>query len=156
MPQDPFEVVRRIEHTLISSGRPISINKIAKKTGFHYNTVKRYVRLMDEIQELPKLEVIRGEGTTLVRLERDLSKLPEEEQMKIIKTHFPDMTQEDKILIELMERGITSEEKAIRMSKSEIIEKLIRLKRLKETIDGRVYLTELGYGIAWGAKKIYG
>ena len=155
MPKDPFEVIGKIERTLLESDRPVSINKLAKKTGLHYTTVKRYVTLLESIKKMPLIEVIGGEGTTLVRLERDLSKLREEEIKQIIKKHFPDMDEEEKLLMKLMEKNAVSKEKAVKIRITKFMENLIKLNRLKKTKDGKIYLTDLGYGIACGAKKIY-
>lgn len=155
MPKDPFEVIGKIERTLLESDRPVSISKLAKKTGLHYTTVKRYVTLLESIKKMPIIEVIGGEGTTLVRLERDLSKLREEEIKQIIKKHFPDMDEEEKLLMKLMEKNAVSKEKAVKIRITKFMENLIKSNRLKKTKDGKIYLTDLGYGIACGAKKIY-
>jgi hypothetical protein len=92
----------------------------------------------------------------LVRLERDLAKLKEEEIKQIIKQHFPEMDKEERLLIRLLEKNATSKKKAVKMQITEFIEDLIKLGRLKKTKDGKIYLTNIGYGIACGAKKIYG
>jgi DNA-binding transcriptional regulator YhcF (GntR family) len=156
MPKDPFEVIGKIERTLLESDRPVSINKLAKKTGLHYTTVKRYVTLLESIKKMPLIEVIGGEGTTLVRLERDISKLKEEEIKQIIKKHFPEMDEEEKLLIKLMGKNAISKGKAVKIRITKFIENLIKLNRIEKTKDGKIYLTDLGYGIACGAKKIYG
>lgn len=155
MPQNPLEVIGKIEKTLLERGRPMSINKLAKETGLHYTTIKRYVMLLEAVKKMPFLEIIVGEGTTLVRLERDLSKLKEKEIKEIIKKHFPEMDKEEKLLIKLLEKNATSKKRAVKIRITKFIESLIKLNRLKKTKDGRIYLTNLGYGIACGAKKIY-
>lgn len=155
MPQDPIQVIGKIERTLLEVGKPMSISKLAKKTGLHYTTVKRYVALLESVKKMPFIETIGGEGITLVRLERDLAKLKEEEIKQIIKQHFPEMDKEERLLIRLLEKNAISREKAVKMRVTEFIENLIKLGRLKKTRNGKIYLTNIGYGIACGAKKIY-
>jgi len=155
MPQDPLETIGRIERTLLESGRPMSISRLSKKTGLHYTTVKRYVMLLESIKKMPLIEVIGGEGTTLVRLERNLAKMKEEEIKKIIKQHFPGMDEEEKMLIKLLDKNAVNKEKAIRLRITKFVENLIKLSRIKKTKDGKIYLTDLGFGIASGAKKLY-
>ena len=104
---------------------------------------------------MPSIETIGGEGVTLVRLERDLAKLKEEEIKQIIKQHFPEMDKEENLLIRLLEKNAVSKEKAVKMRITEFIENLIKSERLRKTNNGKIYLTNIGYGIACGAKKIY-
>lgn len=155
MPQDQLQVIQKIEKSL-QTGRPMSLHRLSKVTGLHYTTVKRYVNLLDAVKKMPEIEVIRGEKTTLVRLARKLSLLPEEEQNKIIKFYMPKLEEDTKLLIELMEKGIISEQTATRMRKTKLTAKLLKQEQLKETKDGRIYLTEFGQKIAQGAKSIYG
>lgn len=42
-----------------------------------------------------------------------------------------------------------------KLNRTEMLEKMIKLERVKETKDEKFYLTQLGYGIAFGAKDIY-
>jgi DNA-binding transcriptional regulator YhcF (GntR family) len=156
MPQDPIQAIGKIERALLETGKPMSISKLAKKTGLHYTTVKRYVALLESVKKMPSIETIGGEGITLVRLERDLAKLKEEEIKQIIKQHFPEMDKEERLLIRLLEKNAISRERAVKMRITEFIENLIKLGRLKKTRNGKIYLTNIGYGIACGAKKIYG
>lgn len=155
MPRDAMQVIGKIERTLLETGKPMSINKLAKKTGLHYTTVKRYVTLLESVKKMPSIETISGEGVTLVRLERDLAKLKEEEIKQIIKQHFPEMDKEERLLIRLLEKNATSREKAVKTRVTEFIENLIKLGRVRKTKSGKIYLTNIGYGIACGAKKIY-
>ena len=155
MPKDPLETIGKIERTLIETGKPISISKLAKKTKLHYTTVKRYVTLLESVKKMPVIEVIGGEGTTLVRLERNLAKMEGAEIKRIIKQHFPEMDEEEKTLLRLLEKNVTNRERAIKIRITKFVENLIKLDRIKKTKEGKVYLTDLGFGIASGAKKIY-
>ncbi len=157
MTRDPLEAIEKIERALVTSGRPVTISKLAKRSGLHYNTVKRYVNLLDSVRRMPAISVIRGEGAVLVTLEteRDLTKLPENEQIKIIKSFFPRLDREGKFLIDMMERDAIKETVAIKLKKTPFVRKMVKIGRISETEDGKFYLTELGYKIAKGAKKIY-
>lgn len=158
MPHDPLEAIEKIERTLAITGKPMTISKLAKKSGLHYTTVKRYVNLLESLKKMPEISVIKGEGATLVSLEveRDLSKLPEEEQIKVIKSYFPKLDREGEFLVELMEKDVTKKAAAVKLRKSPLVRKMSKLERIAETKDGKFYLTDLGYKMAKGAKKIYG
>jgi len=155
MPQDAMRTIGKIEKTLLETGRPLSITKIAQKTGLHYTTVKRYVMLLESVKKMPMIEVIGTEGITLVRLERDLTKMKEDEIKQVIKQHFPEMDEEEKLLIKLLGEDATTKKRAKKMRITKFVESLIKLERLRKTKSGKVYLTDIGYGIACGAKRIY-
>jgi DNA-binding transcriptional regulator YhcF (GntR family) len=54
--------------TALSSGNVLSIHELAKKTGLHYVTVKKYIKLIEIMEKMPKIEIIKSNSTTLVRL----------------------------------------------------------------------------------------
>lgn len=120
-----------------------------------FKNVKRYVALLESVRKMPAIEVIGTEGVTLVRLERDLTKLKEGEMKQIIKQHFPEMDEEERMLIKLLEKNAVSKGKAVKMRITKFVENLIKLSRLRKTRNGKIYLTDVGYGIACGAKRIY-
>jgi len=74
---------------------------------------------------------------------------------QIIRQHFPEMDEEEKLLIKLLEKDATTKKGAIRMRITKFVESLIKSERLRKTKSGRIYLTDIGYGIACGAKRIY-
>jgi len=63
---------------------------------------------------MPTIEVIGTEGVTLVRLERDMARFKEEEIKQIIKQHFPEMDEEEKLLIKLLEKNAVSRKNAVK------------------------------------------
>ncbi|MFQ6056748.1 MAG: hypothetical protein ACE5J3_12290 [Methanosarcinales archaeon] len=58
-------------------------------------------------------------------------------------------------MISLLEKNATKESRAVKLNRTEMLEKMIKLERVKETKDEKFYLTQMGYGIAFGAKEIY-
>ena len=156
MPLDPLHAIEKIEKSLVETKRPVSISRLAKKTGLHYTTVRRYVTLLEAVKKMPEIEIIRGEGTTLVRTEKDFSKLSSTERTAMIKSYFPELSVEEKVLIKLLERDSISESGAISIKKDKIIKSLSKAGIIKETKDGKIYLSDVGYKMAKGAKDVYG
>ncbi|MBI2547155.1 MAG: HTH domain-containing protein [Candidatus Aenigmarchaeota archaeon] len=156
MPLDPLHAIEKIEKSLVETKRPVSISRLAKKTGLHYTTVRRYVTLLESVKKMPEIEIIKGEGITLVRTEKDFSKLSSTERKAVIKSYFPELSIEEKVLVRLLERDSTSESGAISIKKDKTIKSLLKAEIIKETKDDKVYLSGIGYKIAKGAKDIYG
>lgn len=155
MPLDPLRAIEKIEKSLLETRRPISISRLAKKTGLHYTTVRRYVTLLESVKKLPEIEIIKGEGTTLVRTEKDFSKLSSTERRSIIKSYFPEVSEEEKILLKLLAKNTVSEVTGMRMKKEKLHKMLLKAGIIREAKDGKVYLSDIGYKMAKGAKDIY-
>ncbi len=155
MPLDPLHAIEKIEKSLVGSKGPVSISRLAKKTGLHYTTVRRYVTLMDSVKKMPQIELIKGEGTTLVRTEKDFSKLSRMERREMIKSYFPEQSAEEKVLIRLLDKNSISETAGTAVKKDKILNSLLKSGIVKETKSGRIYLSEMGCKIAKGAKDIY-
>ena len=156
MPLDPLHAIEKIEKTLVETKKPVSISRLAKKTGLHYTTVRRYVTLLESVKKMPEIEVIQGEGTTLVRTEKDFSKLSPTERKHIIKSYFPELSVEEKVLLRLLEKKAVSESTGLEFKKDRVIRTLVKAGVMEETKDGKLYLSSIGYKMAKGAKDIYG
>lgn len=66
MPQSQLDIIRKIQKAL-SSGAVFSIYELSQKTGLHYTTVKKYIKLIEVMQQIPDIEIIKSYKTTLVR-----------------------------------------------------------------------------------------
>ena len=55
---------------VLDSGKPLTLTNLATRTKMHYWTIQKYVDLIVEIQNRPRLEKIESESTVLVRLEK--------------------------------------------------------------------------------------
>lgn len=66
--QNQLNILEKIREAL-SDGTILSINELSKKTGLHYLTVKRYLKLIEKMKKMPEIEIIRSNSTTLVRVE---------------------------------------------------------------------------------------
>lgn len=155
MKREPNQIIEELYETLIThSGEALSINRISKESGLHFNTVQNYVKLIRRAQTLPKLEVIKSGRSTLVRSKGFLS-LPEKERLKIVRREFPTPDEGEKIFINLLKSGATSKETAVKITKTPMLEKLISAEHIAETKEGRFYLTKTGKMIARGAIKMY-
>ena len=154
MPLDPMYAIEKIEKSLVGAKKPVSISRLAKKTGLHYTTVRRYVKLLESVKRMPEIEVIQGEGTTLVRTEKDFSKLSSKERKEIIKSYFPETSAEEKVLLLLLSKNAISETTGVRLKKDKTIRLLLKAGIMKETKKSELYLSDMGYKIAKGAKDL--
>jgi len=152
------EIVDRIFDVVEKhAGVVMTPNSIAKEAKLHYNTVKKYLPLIEDIQSKPEIRMMKtSAGYGFMVESRDLLSLPEEEQIRIIRNdYFPEVGEEDVFLTKLLKVGATSREKAIKVKMKPFIKKGIDAKRYKKTNDGRLYLTSLGVMMARGALDIY-
>jgi DNA invertase Pin-like site-specific DNA recombinase len=69
MRRDPIEIIQEMFRILEKEHEAMSINQIAKKTGIHNITVKRYVELIEMIRDEPSVEVIKTGHTVIVRIQ---------------------------------------------------------------------------------------
>ena len=68
MQLNQITILEKIQNAL-SSGNVLSIHELSKKTGLHYITVKKYIKLIETMKKMPEIEIIKSNSTTLVRLE---------------------------------------------------------------------------------------
>ena len=112
--------------------------------------------LLESVKKMPEIDVIRSDKTTLVRMSKQgLLSLPEEEQNKIIKSYFPELSAEEKMLLSLLDKRAISKNSGANLKKDKIYKSLLKAGIIKETKEGKVYLSDMGYKIAKGAKDIY-
>jgi len=67
LPQSQLDIIRKIQEAL-SLGVAFSIHELSQKTGLHYITVKKYIKLIEAMKEMPDIEIIKSNKTTLVRM----------------------------------------------------------------------------------------
>jgi response regulator of citrate/malate metabolism len=72
MRKDPLEIIEEIFRRLDADrGKAFSINELAKETGFHNLTVRRYIRIIEVIrEEQPQIEVIKTKHSIIIRSRR--------------------------------------------------------------------------------------
>ena len=69
MRKDPLEIIEEIFNA-IEKGRPFSMNELAKETGLHNVTVRKYIRLIEVVRKEPTIEVIRTTHSIILRVKR--------------------------------------------------------------------------------------
>ncbi len=70
MRRDPLEIMEKMLKILEREHEALSINQIAKRTGLHNITVRRYVTLIEMVRREPKLEVIKTRHAIILRIEK--------------------------------------------------------------------------------------
>ena len=66
MKRDPLQIIEEM-FMCLEEGRPFSINEIAKETGIHNITVRRYVRLIERVSS-EHVEIIKTRHSTILRI----------------------------------------------------------------------------------------
>jgi len=67
MKRDPLKIIEEM-FTCLEEGRPFSINEMAKETGIHNITIRRYVRLIERVRSEPEIEVIKTNHSIILRI----------------------------------------------------------------------------------------
>ncbi len=147
-------VVDKLSETLLEHDEPISINELSKESGLHFQTVKRYVRLIVKIQqELPRIEEVETRAATFIKA-KGLSDLPEERQMSVLRRLVPEKPKKIQILEALAEIGALSKESAVKIKKTDAVKTLLTWDFLEEN-HNKVHVTKDGMKTLKAAKEIY-
>jgi len=79
MRRNPVEIMRKMLRILEQEHEAMSINQIAKRTGLHNVTVRRYIRIIELVKEEPRIDVIKTRHSIILRIEKRERKRREEE-----------------------------------------------------------------------------
>ncbi|MEM5798477.1 MAG: hypothetical protein QXP39_00305 [Candidatus Aenigmatarchaeota archaeon] len=69
MKRDPLEIIEDMFRA-IEKARVCSMNELAKQTGIHNITIKKYVRLIEFIRNEPEIEIIKTKHSVILRVRR--------------------------------------------------------------------------------------
>ncbi|MEM5797994.1 MAG: hypothetical protein QW703_01060 [Candidatus Aenigmatarchaeota archaeon] len=69
MKRDPLEIIEDMFRA-IEKARVCSMNELAKQTGIHNITIKKYVRLIEFIRNEPEIEIIKTKHSVILRMRR--------------------------------------------------------------------------------------
>ena len=69
MKRNPLQIIEEMFRCL-EEGRPFSINEMAKETGIHNITIRRYVRIIERVRSQPEVEVIKTSHSIILRVKR--------------------------------------------------------------------------------------
>lgn len=70
MRRNPLEIMRKMLRILEQEHEAMSINQIAKRTGLHNVTVRRYIRIIELVKEEPMIDVIKTKHSIILRIEK--------------------------------------------------------------------------------------
>ena len=155
--------MRRKSITIVSSitkcleknpGLALPPTRIASLAGLNYHACKTYLHLIESIQEMPKIQVIKTPRGEIFKIE--MTALPLEEQKEILKEEFGmKHSKTDEVYIALLEKKAFNLKSAVKIKMNSIIEKALKLGHLKKTKENKGYLTKVGRIIAKGAKELF-
>ena len=78
MRRDPLEIMERIMRMLEKEHEAMSVNQLAKRTGLHNVTVRRYVKMIKMVREEP-VEIIQTRHSIIIRTQRPRKRPVDEE-----------------------------------------------------------------------------
>jgi len=148
----------------LKSGDPFSISQLSRETGLNRRTIKKSLDILTEAQKQflgKKLDVIKLGQTVMIQLSEKggLLNLPEELQNLIIRTaYYPTPSREEEVMVYLYREQAFSPEKACKLERMPLMQKLIEQGQIIETVKENVhaqYLSDEGKIIAKGALKLY-
>ncbi len=70
MRRDPLEIMQKMLRILEHEHEAMSINQIAKRTGLHNITVRRYIRIIELVKREPNIDVIKTRHSIILRIEK--------------------------------------------------------------------------------------
>lgn len=154
--RDAVQIIEGITSCLAkNTDIALSPSEIARKTGIHYESVKRYVKVIEDIQKAPSIETIKTPKGELYKA-KGLLFMPEDERLRYIrKKYMPEPREKDMMLVKLYKNKAFNAKNALMLKQNKIIEEGLRFKHFAKTKDGKIYLTELGKKIAEGALKMF-
>jgi response regulator of citrate/malate metabolism len=69
MRKDPLEIISAM-FDMLEKEEAVSINSMAKKTGIHNITIKRYIEIIRVIRNEPEIEIINTGHSIIMRVKR--------------------------------------------------------------------------------------
>ncbi|MBI4020362.1 MAG: HTH domain-containing protein [Candidatus Aenigmarchaeota archaeon] len=67
MRKDPITIIEEIFGAL-ERGKCYSVNELAKETGIHNVTIRKYIRIIEYVRREPQIEVIKTRHSILLRI----------------------------------------------------------------------------------------
>jgi hypothetical protein len=144
------------------SREPATIEDISSSLQINRRTVAKVLDLIGEVQkfgETAAVEIVsvnpRKRLVRRVARSENLSSLPTTVQRFLIRTVFPHQSREDEILSRLCLAGAFNPTVAISLSPDKPLRKLIKQGQVASTRGRKVYLTEEGKVVAYGALRLF-
>jgi len=145
----PSQIIEEIFDN-IQKNREMNFSALQRKLQTNYNSIKEYVKLIQMVQEKPKITV---QNMKIKLIEDEIDPF-----IRQMVGYTPDV--ESLLFVKLLEKKAISPEKAFPISKLdkieiELLNDLIQKEQIKITDQMAVYLTEMGRTVAEGAKRLY-
>lgn len=139
----------------------LNVSQLAKLTDLHWKTADKALTLLIKIStnlEGKGIDTYDG-GSSKMYIISDrvgIEQYPPELRNMIIKSEFPEATEEQRVLATLLLKGATCTRMSIQLDvKESLLNKLLDKQRIKITKDGRIFLTEIGLKIGRGTLMTY-
>lgn len=154
--RDVVSVLEDITDALRSSEEPLTTREVAQLKGLDWKTADKYLRALSNLGALGRVTLVKhGTNVKLWGLERrGLASRPEEEQLRVVRKHFPEADAKDRVLVRLFLGGAMDENKTVNLDANDATEEL-QATGMIAMREGRGYLTDLGATIAKGLLRIY-
>ena len=70
MRRDPLEIIEEIFRILEKEKEALTINQLAKLTGIHNVTIRKYLRIIQMIKQEPDIDIIETKHSIIIRMLR--------------------------------------------------------------------------------------
>lgn len=139
---------------ILQANDEISLSKLQTELGTNYDSIKRYIQLIETIQTKPRIKLEDKKNGRKVRIMNDWV---DPFIRDLVGYSVPPDLQ---LLLKLLVKGALEEETALpkeelTRSEAELLNDLIQSEQINLTGDFRIHLTSLGTSVAKGAKKLY-
>lgn len=145
---------------VLEEHKGMNVSQVAKATQLNWKTADKALNLLIQLSEKlhgKEIELYKG-GQSRMYVLTDrfaLDRLPAPLRDAYVRSQYPEPTDEQKMLVELLLTGATCSKMAVRVEHDSVVDTLIEEKRLKRTKDKKVFLAEIGMRIARGALRTY-
>lgn len=150
-PEDILTVI--YERLQDNEDHTLTVNRLAIKTGADYKVVEKWVRLIEKIQKMPVITMLKSEKPMIVRME-ERQRSAKDIGMGARRT-WPVPDEKSMLLWQLLKKGATTKKSAVDLEVTATVKELLGNKAICRH-QGKVYLTGNGILIAEGIRDIYG
>ncbi len=138
----------------------LNVSQVSEVTGLNWKTADRVLSLLVEVSEKMIGKKITEYNAGQARMyiladEIGLDRIPTRLRDMIIREEFPEATEQQNLLVDLLLKGASCSAMAAEIGDSTIELDLVRTGRAILTDTGRIFLTDLGMRIARGSLRTY-
>jgi predicted transcriptional regulator len=145
---------------VLSDGRPYTLNRLAREANLNFRTVKKVIEMLEQTRQSLQSKSVEVSATSdnhmvvQTREKSGFASLPEDLRRTVIRALYPQVTDEERVLVRLLKRGAVSKRTAVVLPEEPALDTLVEAEHVIRS-GAKFYLTSAGQIIAKGALSIY-